>query len=119
MGKQAPPINTLPPCHHHISPHPATTGRRPVLPDPPARSSFRAKHIPSCPDRINRLGSLTPLHIAAWYDDAGVALVSRAFLLTRVQVRVCRHVRPIQFRSTHTVLRSFVVAIVLIASCSV
>ena len=45
------------------------SGRRPVLPDPPARSSARSKHIPSCPDRIGRLGSMTALHIAAWYDD--------------------------------------------------
>jgi hypothetical protein len=42
------------------------TGRRPVLPPPPERASIRSKYVPSCPERIGQLGSLTPLHIAAW-----------------------------------------------------
>jgi hypothetical protein len=45
------------------------------LPDPPARSSTRSKHIPSCPQQINRLGSLTPLHFAAWCGSVSVDFI--------------------------------------------
>jgi hypothetical protein len=50
------------------------TGRKPVLAPPPARTSTRSKHIPSCPDRLHRLGSLTPLHIAAWYGYPDICI---------------------------------------------